>query len=89
MTTKTTPRPTIKAGENDKTFRLRALEWLLRENPDGLETDAMVIQFYKEFPTLTPSKETVVRGLKILCERQVAQAYASAEDGRRTVWAIK
>lgn len=82
-----TGKPELLAGEAPKTFRLRAIYWLLKQSVGGMTSDEVMIRYNEYFqPPKAISKETVVRDLKILQARKQIGSEASDDDGRRWLW---
>jgi len=90
VTNSTKPeKPEPLFDEPPKVFRLRLMQWIVEQNP-GMHYDELVAAHNAEDPDHFTSKETIVRAMKVLFERDqvFAEIPAGGEDGdaRRRLW---
>jgi hypothetical protein len=82
----TTP-PQRLEDEAPRTFRLRAVYWIICTHA-GMAYDEIVQTFNDIYSPQRTTKESIVRDLKTLQKRGEIDAVQDPEDGRRWVWTI-
>jgi hypothetical protein len=82
-------KPELLFDEPPKVYRLRLMQWIVEQKP-GLHYDELLAAHNAENPDHPTSKETIVRNMKVLFERDqvFAEIPAGGEDGdaRRRLW---